>query len=134
MITCTLGKQKYTVDFVSGRALREMEPAAKMYGKIIAISNAAVKGETLPEAESLNIREAMDVMIRWFCVLFGNQFTPDEVLDGYPVDRLMHDIALALMAVQTQTTEILDEFPTKAAQEVPTAQPTEAEMGAALRS
>ena len=30
MITCTLGKQKYTVDYVSGRALREMEPAAKM--------------------------------------------------------------------------------------------------------
>ena len=46
---------------------------------------------------------------------FGNQFTPDDVLDYYPVDRLMHDIALALMAVQTQTTEILDEFPTKAA-------------------
>ena len=37
-------------------------------------------------------------------------------MDGYPVDRLMHDIALALMAVQTQTTEILSEFPTKAAQ------------------
>ena len=57
----------------------------------------------------------MDVMIRWFCILFGNQFTPDDVLDHYPVDRLMHDIALALMAVQTQTTSILDEFPTKAA-------------------
>jgi hypothetical protein len=28
----------------------------------------------------------------------------------------MHDIALALMAVQTQTTSILDEFPTNAAQ------------------
>ena len=39
------------------------------------------------------------------------------MLDGYPVDRLMHDIALALMAVQTQTTEILSEFPTKAAKE-----------------
>ena len=65
---------------------------------------------------------AMDVMIRWFCILFGNQFTPDDVLDHYPVDRLMHDIALALMAVQTQTTEILDEFPTKAAKtEPPTA-------------
>ena len=25
----------------------------------------------------------------------------------------MHDIALALMAVQTQTTEVLDAFPTK---------------------
>ena len=59
----------------------------------------------------------MDVMIRWFCLLFGNQFGPDDVLDGYPVDRLMHDIALALMAVQTQTTEILSEFPTKAAKE-----------------
>ncbi|MDO5143942.1 MAG: hypothetical protein Q4E72_04955 [bacterium] len=56
------------------------------------------------------------MMIQWFCILFGNQFTPDDVLDHYPVDRLMHDIALALMAVQTQTTAILDEFPTKAAE------------------
>lgn len=123
MITCTLGKQKYSVDFVSGRALREMGPAAKMYARIVALSNAAVKGEALPEGESLDIADAMDVMIRWFCILFGNQFTPDDVLDGYPVDRLMHDIALALMAVQTQTTEILDEFPTKAAPETK-AQPT----------
>ena len=47
------------------------------------------------------------------------------MLDGYPVDRLMHDIALALMAVQTQTTEILSQFPTKAAKEP--AKTTEAE-------
>ena len=67
-------------------------------------------------ADSLQtVADGMDVMIRWFCILFGNQFTPDDVLDHYPVDRLMHDIALALMAVQTQTTHILDEFPTKAA-------------------
>ena len=126
MITCTLGNQKYTVDFISGRALREMEPAAKMYSKIVAISNAAVKGNTIPEDEQIEIAEAIDTMIRWFCILFGNQFTPDEVLDGYPVDRLMHDIALALMAVQTQTTEILSEFPTKAAttQEVPLNSPS----------
>lgn len=116
MITCTLGAQKYTVDFISGRALREMEPAAKMYSMIVTISNAAVKGEPIPEGEQVEIAEAMDTMIRWFCILFGNQFTPDDVLDGYPVDRLMHDIALALMAVQTQTTEILSEFPTKAAE------------------
>ena len=115
MITCTLGEKKYTVDYITGRALREMEPAAKMYGKIVAISNAALKGETVPDTEQLTINDAMDVMIKWFCLLFQNQFTPDEVLDGYPVDRLMHDIALALMAVQTQTTEILNEFPTKAA-------------------
>ena len=115
MISCTLNEKKYTVDFVSGRALRDMEPAAQMYGRIVAISNAALKGEVPEDAKNLSIGEALDVMIRWFCLLFGNQFTPDDVLDYYPVDRMMHDIALALMAVQTQTTEILDEFPTKAA-------------------
>ena len=115
MISCTLNGKKYTVDFVSGRALREMEPAAQMYGRIVAISNAALKGEVPEDAKNLSIGEALDVMLRWFCLLFGNQFTPDDVLDYYPVDRMMHDIALALMAVQTQTTEILDEFPTKAA-------------------
>jgi hypothetical protein len=93
-----------------------MEPAAKMYGRVVALSNAAVKGEQVSQEQQISIPEAMDVMIRWFCLLFGNQFAPDEVLDGYPVDRLMHDIALALMAVQAQTTDILDEFPTKAAQ------------------
>ena len=116
MISCTLGDKKYTIDFVNGRALREMEPAAKMYGRIVALSNAALKGETSVDAGELSIADAMDVMIRWFCILFGNQFTPDDVLDHYPVDRLMHDVALALMAVQTQTTSILNDFPTKAAQ------------------
>ena len=116
MITCTLKDKKYAVDFISGRALREMEPAAKMYAKIVALSNAAVKGEEIPQEQQISVTDAMDVMIRWFCLLFGNQFGPDDVLDGYPVDRLMHDIALALMAVQTQTTSILNEFPTKAAQ------------------
>ena len=115
MISCTLNGKKYTVDFVSGRALREMEPAAQMYGRIVAISNAALKGEVLEDAKNLSIGEALDVMIHWFCLLFGNQFTPDDVLDYYPVDRMMHDIALAPMAVPTQPTEILDEFPTKAA-------------------
>ena len=115
MISCTLNGKKYTVDFVSGRALREMEPAVQMYGRIVAVSNAALKGEVPEGAKNLSIGEALDVMIRWFCLLFGNQFSPDDVLDYYPVDRMMHDIALALMAVQAQTTEILDEFPTKAA-------------------
>ena len=101
MITCTLKDKKYAVDFISGRALREMEPAAKMYAKIVALSNAAVKGEESPQEQQISVTDAMDVMIRWFCLLFGNQFSSDDVLDGYPVDRLMHDIALALMAVQT---------------------------------
>lgn len=126
MITCTLKDKKYAVDFISGRALREMEPAAKMYAKIVVLSNAAVKGEEILQEQQISVTDAMDVMIRWFCLLFGNQFSPDGVLDGYPVDRLMHDIALALMAVQTQTTEILSEFPTKAAKE-PVSPPKTAE-------
>ena len=88
-----------------------------MYSRIVSLSNAAVKGESIPQEEQISIPEALDVMIKWFCLLFGNQFTVDDVLDGYPVDRLMHDLALTLMAVQTQTTAVLSEFPTKAAKE-----------------
>lgn len=84
MITCTLGEKKYTVDYITGRALREMEPAAKMYAKIVAVANAAAKGETVPEEQQFTIPEAMDVMIRWFCLLFGDQFTVDDVLTTIP--------------------------------------------------
>ena len=86
-----------------------------MYGRIVALSNATLKGENVDTGD-LTIGDAMDEMIKWFCILFGNQFTPDDVLDHYPVDRLMHYIVLALMAVQTQTTGILGDFPTKAAE------------------
>ena len=117
MITCILRDKKYSIDFVSGRALRELEPAAQMYAKVVRLSELAAKGQTIPDDAKFTISEAMDTMIRWFCILFQNQFTPDDVLDNYPVDRLMHDIALALMAVQTQTTDVLSDFPTTAATE-----------------
>ena len=127
MISCKLGDKNYCVDFISGRALRELEPAAKMYARIVAISNATVNGQEVSDADQVTVSEALDVMIHWFCLLFQNQFTPDELLDGYPVDRLMHDIAFALMAVQTQTTNILDSFPTKAAETEKT-EPTPVEI------
>ena len=111
MVTCTLGGKKYSVDFISGRAMREMEPASKMYGKLVTLSKAAVDGKDVSD-EKLTVADALDTMVKWFCILFGNQFTPDEMYDHYPADRMMHDIALALMAVQTQTTEVLDSFPT----------------------
>ena len=53
MITCTLNGKKYAVDFITGRALREMEPAAKMYSRIVALSSAALKGETPEDAKEL---------------------------------------------------------------------------------
>ncbi len=112
MITCTLGKQKYTVDFISGRALREMEPASQMYGKLVRVSRDAAEGKDM-SGEKITVADALDTMVKWFCILFGGQSSPDDVYDHYPADRLMHDIALAIMAVQTQTTEVLDSFPTK---------------------
>jgi len=112
MVTCTLADKKYSVDFISGRALREMEPASKMYGKLVSLSKAAVDGQDV-SGEKLSVSDALDTMVKWFCILFGNQFSPDDIYDHYPADRLMHDIALAVMAVQTQTTEVLDSFPTK---------------------
>ena len=117
MITCKLGDKTYTVDYITGRALREIEPAMKMYTKISRLSEAAMKGESVEDADSITIPDAMDIMIRWFCLLFNNQFTPDDVLDFYPVDRLMHDIVIALFAVQAQTTDVLSSFPTTAAED-----------------
>jgi hypothetical protein len=117
MITCTLGEKKYAVDFITGRALREMEPASKMYAKVVQLAQAAATGKDIPDGDKFTIPEAMDTLIRWFCLLFKNQFTPDEMLDNYPADQLMHDVAFALMAVQTQTTSVLSEFPMKAAPE-----------------
>ena len=111
MITCTLGDRKYTVDFISGRALREIEPATKMYARIQRMAKQAADGEDISDDEKVSVPDALDVLVKWFCILFGNQFTPDEVDDHYPADRLMVDIPVARMAVQTATTEALSEFP-----------------------
>ena len=121
MITCTLGEKRYSVDFISGRALREMGPAWDMYAKLSAVAADAVAGKAAKQAkdgaDQPSVTTALDILVRWFCLLFGNQFSPDDVYDYYPVDRLMHDVVLALLAVQTQTTDVLNEFPTPAAQE-----------------
>ena len=115
MITCKLGDKKYSVDYISGRALREIEPATKMYARIQRMAKQAMENADFSETDQISISEALDELVRWFCILFGNQFTPDEVYDGYPADRLMVDIPIALMAVQTATTEVLSEFPMKPA-------------------
>ena len=116
MIRCKLGEKTYSVDYISGRALREIEPAFKMYGKIAEISDKAIRGENLDNEADFTIPNAMDVMVRWFCVLFNNQFTPDDVYDSYPVDNLMRDIVTALLAVQSQTTDVLSDFPMPASE------------------
>ena len=46
MITCKLGGKEYHIDFISGRALREIGAAQKAYRQIIAAAEAVQKGET----------------------------------------------------------------------------------------
>ena len=75
MITCTLGEKKYTVDYITGRALREMEPAAKMYAKIVAVANAAAKGETVPEEQQFTICFWTERMLRVKLSLFSESDT-----------------------------------------------------------
>jgi hypothetical protein len=111
MISCELNGKKYTMNFVTGRALREIDDASNMYLQLMQITQDAAAGKDVTETK-LTVREAMDTMVRWFCLLFGNQFTPDDMYDYYPADRIMHDISTAILAVQTQTTSALSEFPT----------------------
>ena len=68
MITCTLGDKKYTVDFVSGRALREIEPAMKMYTRISAISEAAVKGEEIENPDNLTMEKKKQNVLYFQCI------------------------------------------------------------------
>lgn len=118
MITCQLGEKKYSVDMVRGRVLREIGPAADMYAKLVKISSASERGEEVDPNE-ISLADALDTMVKWFCILFDNQFTPDEFYDNYPADRVVTDLTLAILAVQSQTTQVLESFPT-----VPTDQET----------
>lgn len=112
MVTCKLGDKEYHVDYIKGRALREISEASKMYAKVCALAAKVEAGEELTEEDQkLNIQQALDVMVRWFCVLFNNQFTPAEFYDNYPVDSMMHDVGFAILMVNAQTTQTLTEFP-----------------------
>lgn len=110
MVTCTLNGKEYHIDFVSGRALREIGDAQKAMESLMRAEKAISGGEQIDNAENF-IESTVDSMVSWFCVLFNNQFTPQDVLDGYPADKLIHDIAYAIMAVSNQTASVLDKFP-----------------------
>lgn len=116
MITCELNGKKYSVDFITGRALRDVGPVLEAHNKMILAAESVRKGALVQGIEGTNVADVYDTMIKWFCSLFKGQFTPDDVYDYYPSDRLMVDVQLALMAVMSGATEVLDSFPTKAAE------------------
>lgn len=118
MIHCELGDKKYTVDFISGRAYRELMDIQSIADKGRAQIRAAQAGDNDPiELKNEFTGADMDALVRWFCLLFGNQFTVDDVYDNYPVDDMKYDILYAMMAVEAGLTRTLVEFPLPTAAE-----------------
>ena len=110
MVTCVLGEKTYTIDFVTGRALRELGDAETAYKRLLSLAKRAEQGEAVDD-EEVDMGEVLDTLVKWFCILFQGQFTPDEVFDGYPADDLTKDIVKAVIAVQQGATGVLVSFP-----------------------
>jgi hypothetical protein len=106
-MTIELGKKKYTVDGVPVRALAEMDEAWDVYRKL-------VKAAAGQDAGDAGFHQVVTPLAKWLVVLFKNQFTVDEVLDGYLADRFIADVGLMLQAVAGRATDALTAFPTKA--------------------
>ena len=100
MIKVVLGEKTYSVDFVSALALREIKQPAEILRRR--------QEESSPDTWA----QDMDVLVKWFCLFFGNQFSPQDVYALYPADRLLTDVALAIMAVENRVSDALREFPT----------------------
>jgi hypothetical protein len=105
MLKVTLGDKEYMVNFVSALALREIQ-------RPIEVLARNEKGGGIED-----YGRDVDTLVKWFCLMFHNQFTPEDVYEFYPADRLIPDIALAVLAVKQQVSQALKEFPTKTAAE-----------------
>ncbi|MHC1786134.1 MAG: phage tail assembly chaperone G [Christensenellales bacterium] len=100
MFTVELSGKKYRIDKVTAKTLRDIGAAQEVFRR------------WTKDPEGVDMKKDMDSLVGWFCTLCGGQFTPDEVYDNYPADRIITDIGLALAAVNAQATEVLKEFPT----------------------
>lgn len=104
MLQVTLGEKIYNVEYVTALALREIKEPMAILKKL-----------DRPASEEMgDFGRDLDTLVKWFCLLFGNQFTPDDVYNHYPADRLLPDLTLAVMAVQQRVSAALSAFPTKA--------------------
>ena len=101
MLEITLGEKKYQTDYAKAIVLREISAPLK----ILEQSEFGGLDDTCARA--------LDVLVNWFCLLFENQFTADDVFSLYPTDRLLHDIALAVGAVKSGVSRALPSFPTR---------------------
>lgn len=54
-----------------------MEPASKMYAKMVKLAKAATEGEDV-SGEQITVTEALDVMVKWFCILLAISSRPTK--------------------------------------------------------
>ena len=103
MFQVKLGEKVYRVDYVSASALYGID-------HLMPVLNPK-KGPLFPG----EFGRDLDKLVNWFCQLFNNQFSLEEVYANYPADCLLRDIFFALMAVRSNMSEALVSFPTKLA-------------------
>ena len=90
-------EKSYQVPFISGRALTEMDMAEPAFKK----ANRNEKPT----------RDDLQNCLEWFCILFRNQFTVDDLVDGYPAGDLLPDIFAAYMTMTSGAIKALTDFP-----------------------
>ncbi len=95
-----LNKKTYRVDAVPVKVLRAMGPAQEVYQRLIE------------DPANINVEKDIDVLVQWFVLFCGNQFTADDVYDYYPGDRIITDVGLAMAALNTSVEKVLKKFPT----------------------
>ena len=118
MLTCTLGEKVYTIPYVRAQALREIARPLEIIRRAEE-PLPSPSGTPSPDRGRTDDLAAfgrdLDVLVNWFCLMFGNQFTAADVYEFYRADRLTHDLTLAVLAVSQRISEALTAFPTKAA-------------------
>lgn len=110
MYSIQLGAKEYRVDRIPTRALMEIDEARGLYLRMAGMV------EDDPEAPT-TFKRAVQVMVEWLVLFFGNQFTADDVYDNYPANKIVEDVARAMAAALGDVDEELKAFPTGASAE-----------------
>lgn len=87
----------YTVPFINGYAAISTE-------KIERLIQKTNTGEAFTNDD-------YRACLEWFCKVFGDQFTPEELAEGYPANTLIKDIFTVYLSLQTDVFEKLTMFP-----------------------
>ena len=82
MISCKLGEKTYFVPCITMRAMRELGPAANIWAKLQMLVRSLNEGQN--PGEIPDIKDILDTLTDWFCVLFGRQFPPTMCMTTIP--------------------------------------------------